>query len=130
MKRLCLLVLLPFLAAMPAYATEWLNCTAEGEKAEMDVLLGLMDYIAIDTINLTVGKKKWSNKKGGEGTLIEAVQAYESADTMLIDVGEAGGGAVVAQLRLFKSTEGDDDAYGGTLRVVNEGAWAVICSGP
>ena len=35
---------------------------------------------------------------------------------------------VVAQLRLFKATEGDSDATGGILMVPGVGAWAVSCS--
>ncbi len=36
----------------------------------------------------------------------------------------------IAELRLFKSTEGDVLVYGGTLRIAGYGAWPVSCSGP
>ena len=36
----------------------------------------------------------------------------------------------IAELRLFKAREGDAYAYGGTLRIAGQGAWAVSCSGP
>jgi hypothetical protein len=35
----------------------------------------------------------------------------------------------VAEVRLFKAAEGTEPpAYGGTLRIVGHGAWAVSCS--
>ncbi|MFT3986729.1 hypothetical protein [Aestuariivirga sp.] len=128
MKRLAALLWFPVLTASPALATEWLNCAAEGGKAEMNVLLGLTDYVAVDTVNISVGKKTWSNKKG-QGISVAVSQAYQTSDMTLIDVAD-NDGAQVGQLRIFTASEGEDSAYGGVLRIVNEGAWPVSCSGP
>ncbi len=128
MKRLAAIGAVMIAAALPAKATEWLIC-ADGGKASINVLLGNMNVIAIDTIQIEVGQKKWSTR--GEGAIpITKGQAFETADQILLDVTDDSEDAIVAQLRLFKATEGDEYVSGGTLRVVGEGAWAVTCSGP
>jgi hypothetical protein len=40
------------------------------------------------------------------------------------------GYAKLAELRLFKASEGETYARAGTLRIVGMGAWAVSCEGP
>ena len=121
--------------AVPAHATEWVNCSDGEGKVNFDVLLGLMDVIAIDTINIEVNGRKWSNKPEAGITKIEVGQAFESANQMWIDVVEDGMGAIVAKLRLFRASEDADgveatDANGGTLHMPGIGAWAVSCEGP
>ena len=57
-------------------------------------------------------------------------QAFEDADMIVVDFTDEGVSSIIASLRLFKATEGDSDATGGTLRVPGVGAWAVTCTGP
>ena len=128
MKRLATFGVLLITAAGPAKATEWLNCS-DGEKASFNVLLGNMNVIAVDTIEIEVGGKKWSTR-GGDATLITKGQAFETADQIYIDATDSDVGAIVAQLRLFKASEGEDYVSAGTLRVAGIGALAVTCSGP
>ena len=114
--------------AGPAKATEWLNCS-DGDKASFNVLLGQMNVIAVDTIEVEADGKKWSTR-AGDGTPITKGQAFETADQIYIDVTDSNVDAIVAQLRLFKASEGEDYVSAGTLRVAGVGAWAVTCSGP
>jgi hypothetical protein len=114
--------------AVPAQATEWLNCS-DGDKASFNVLLGNMNVIAVDTIEVEAGEKKWSTRDAG-ATRITKGQAFETTDQIYIDVTDDKMDAIVAQLRLFKASEGEDYVSAGTLRVVGVGAWALTCSGP
>lgn len=128
MKRLAAIGFLVTATAIPAKATEWLNCS-DGDKASFNVLLGNMNVIAVDTIEVEVGEKKWSTRDAG-ATPITKGQAFETADQIYIDVTDDKMDAIVAQLRLFKASEGEDYVSAGTLKVAGIGAWAVTCSGP
>ena len=128
MKRLAAFGFLIIAATVPAKATEWLNCS-NGDKASFNVLLGNMNVIAVDTIEVEAGGKKWSTRDAG-ATPITKGQAFETVDQIYIDVTDEKMDAIVAQLRLFKASEGDDYVSAGTLRVAGVGAWAVTCSGP
>jgi hypothetical protein len=128
MKRLAAIGFLVIAAAVPAQATEWLNCS-DGDKASFNVLLGNMNVIAVDTIDVEAGGKKWSTRDPS-ATAITRGQAFETADQIYIDVTDDKMDAIVAQLRLFKASEGEDYVSAGTLKVTGIGAWAVTCSGP
>ncbi len=128
MKRLAAIGFLVIATAVPAQATEWLNCT-DGDKASFNVLLGNMNVIAVDTIDVEAGGKKWSTRNTS-ATPITKGQAFETADQIYIDVTDDKMDAIVAQLRLFKASEGEDYVSAGTLKVTGIGAWAVTCSGP
>ena len=128
MKRLAAIGVLLIAFAVPAKATEWLNCS-DGDKASFNVLLGNMNVIAVDTIEVEAAGKKWSTR-GVDATLITKGQAFETADQIYIDATDSNVDAIVAQLRLFKASEGEDYVSAGTLRVVGVGVWAVTCSGP
>ena len=121
----------------PAFATEWVSCSGGEGKVSFDVLLGLMDVIAIDTVKIEANGKKWSTKPEAGDTKIEVGQAFETADQMWIDVLSEGMGGFVAKLRLFKASEivegsedGAFDATGGVLHMPGVGAWAMSCTGP
>ena len=125
------------LLSAPASATEWVSCGGAEGKVSFDVLLGLMDVIAIDTVKIEANGKKWSTKPEAGDTKIEVGQAFETAGQMWIDVLSEGMGGFVAKLRLFKASEtvegvedGVFDATGGVLHMPGVGAWAVSCSGP
>ncbi len=123
--------------AVPASATEWISCGDGEEKVSFDVLVGMMEVIAIDTVRIETGGKKWSTKPQEGETKVDVGQAFETADQIWIDILSEGMGGHVAKLRLFKASEvvegsedGVFDATGGTLQMPGVGAWAVRCSGP
>lgn len=128
MKCLAAIGVMLITLAVPAKATEWLNCS-DGDKASFNVLLGNMNVIAVDTIEVGAAGKKWSTR-GGDATLITKGQAFETADQIYIDATDSNVDVIVAQLRLFKASENEDYVSAGTLRVAGVGAWAVTCSGP
>ncbi len=56
-------------------------------------------------------------------------QAFESGDSVMIDAIDLDFNAV-AQLRLYRASEGEAYVTAGTLRIPGYGAWAVSCEGP
>ena len=133
MIRLAAAAAFAFAAASPALATEWLNCADDGGAASMDVLLGSLgtDVIAVAGVVVSVGDRVWaSHVEYGPGDIIVVGQAFETGDMMLIDVMDEAMVAKVAELRLFKTVEGEGEpVYSGTLRIPEYGAWAVSCPG-
>ncbi len=127
--RLIAIGVLLIASVLPARATEWMICS-DGDKASIRVLLGRMDVIAVNGIEIAIGKKTWSTQGDQGATPITKGQAFETADQILIDVTDFAVNAIVARLRLFKARESNDYVSGGTLQMSGEGAWAVTCSGP
>ncbi len=115
--------------ALPARATEWVVCSG-GEDVEFRVLLGSMQVIAVDAIEIEVKGKKWSTRGGDGVPLITKGQAFETAEQIWIDATDDKMDAIVASLRLFKVSVDGDVVSGGTLHMPGIGAWAVSCSGP
>jgi hypothetical protein len=119
------------LVASPALATEWLNCSDPDGAASMDLLLGAMDVAAVVGMTISAGDRAWaSHVEYGPGDPVTVGQAFENDDMLLVDAMDEAVANKVAELRLFKATEGDGETvYAGTLRIVGQGAWAVACSG-
>lgn len=121
--------------ASPAHATEWIICGDGEKKVSFEILVGLLDYLSIDTVRMEANGKLWSSKDEPGATPIYVAQAFEADDHMLVDVAEDGG-AVIASLRVFEAhDDGSEtvepmDAMGGTLHIPGLGAWTVECSGP
>ena len=120
---------------LPAHATEWMDCGDAERTVSMRVLLGAMDVIAVNTIEMEVGGKTWSTTGASGATRITTGQAFETADQLLIDVTDENMGQIIARLRLFKAsddTEGleNSNAAAGTLALPGLGVWAVSCSLP
>lgn len=117
--------------ATPSLATEWVNCAAPDGAASFDYLAGTLDVLSIVGMTITVGEQVWATDPAyGPGDPVVVGQAFETAEMVLIDAVTPEVDSFVAELRLFKATEGDGYAYGGTLRIPGYGAWAVSCSGP
>ena len=112
--------------AVPASATEWLICSDGEGKASFSVLLGSLGIGSATDFKVEAGGKSWSTKPG-EGIAIVKSQAFENDAILLADVSTEDQSQLVAELRLFKAHEGDDDVQSGTLRVSGIGAWAVTC---
>lgn len=115
----------------PALATEWINCADATGAASVDLLLGTTEVIAAAGMTITVGDKVWASDVAyGPGEPVAVGQAFETPAMILVDAVDPGVTTKIAELRLFKASEGDLSAYGGTLRVPGHGAWPVSCSGP
>ncbi len=137
MKRIPAAAVLLGCLAFPAQATEWLDCGDAENTVSFRVLLGAMDVIAVNTIEIEAKDRKWSTMPAEGVVTITKGQAFETPDQMWIDVTDENVNAIVAKLRLFKASEmaggsenGVFDATGGTLQMPGVGAWAVRCSGP
>jgi hypothetical protein len=135
MRRLLAAAVLSLGMALPAHATEWMDCGDAENAASIRVLLGAMEVIAVNTIEIEAKGRKWSTA-GGEGAiLITKGQAFETADQIWIDVTDEAVNAIVARLRLFKASDDGEgveppQATAGTLAMPGIGVWAVSCSGP
>lgn len=121
-----------FSVASPALATEWLNCSDRDGVASIDLLLGAMDIAAVAGMTISTGEQVWaSHVEYGPGDPITVGQAFANDDVLFVDAMDEAVANKIAELRLFKAGEGEEaPAYGGTLRIIGHGAWAVSCSGP
>jgi hypothetical protein len=121
--------------ALPAHATEWMDCSDPTNSVSFRVLLGAMDVIAVNTVEIVASGAKWSTTAGDGATVITKGQAFETRDQIWIDMTDEQVDQIVARLRLFKAQDdgGEGDAVpvlGGTLEMPGVGAWAMSCSGP
>ena len=121
--------------ALPARATEWMDCGDAEKTVSLRLLLGAMDVIAVNTIEIEAAGKTWSTT-GAQGAIrVTTGQAFETADQIWVDVTDENVGKIIAKLRLFKAsddTEGLDNGYAvaGTLSLPGFGVWPISCSGP
>lgn len=121
--------------ALPAHATEWMDCGDGENKASFRVLLGAMQVIAPNTVEIEAAGRKWSTAGGDGVTRITVGQAFETTDQIWMDITDENVDRIVARLRLFKAVDDspgvqDGMATGGTLHLPDVGTWAVSCSGP
>lgn len=125
------LIVLAVLCATPAWATEWVHCSDAGGAASFDYLAGDgVGVLAISALTVTAGEKVWaSDAANGPGDPVSVGQAFEDQNTVQVDAMDKDF-VKIAELRLFKASEGDSIVYAGTLRIVGMGAWAVSCEGP
>lgn len=130
MKRSFVVASLLFGLAAPAVATETITCASDDKSASIDVLVGLgLDVISIARATIEAKGKTWSTDAQGSQKIVVG-QGFEDSERMLVDFTDENVAAIVASLRLFKASEEEDFATGGTLRISGVGAWAVACSGP
>lgn len=129
--KLVLGAIAALLVASPALATEWVHCADPSGEASFDFLESNgLGVLAISGLNISAGEKVWASDVAyGPGDPVSVGQAFEDAESVRIDAMD-GDFVKVAELRLFKSTEGDTYVSAGTLRIVGMGAWAVSCEGP
>ena len=123
-----LILALTLAATTPALATEWQHCADAGGAASFDYLAGDgLDVLTISALTVTAGEKVWaSDPANGPGDPVSIGQAFEDHDTVRVDALDKSS-ALIASLRLFKASEGDNVALGGTLSIKGLGAWAVSC---
>lgn len=127
MKRAPAFLLAMLALAFPASATESMLCSAEGDAASIDVLMGNTAVIAPVRVWLNAGDKSWTTDGQPGSTKIVIGQAFQDESQLLLDVTDENITSVIASLRLVTTSEGNSFASGGTLRIVGVGAWAVSC---
>ena len=125
------LIIAMTLLSTPALATEWIACASPDGGASFDYLAGDgLGVLQITDLTITAGDRVWaSNPANGPGDPVSVGQAFEDADAVVIDAMDKDFGKI-AELRLFKTSEGDTYITAGTLRIPGMGAWAVSCEGP
>jgi len=117
--------------ATPSFATEWVDCTDAGGEASFSYLAGALDTLQVVGLNISVRDKVWASDVAyGPGDPAVVGQAFETAETVMVDAVNPELTARIAELRLFKAGEGQSSVRAGTLRVPGLGAWAVSCTGP
>ena len=117
--------------ATPSLATEWIDCSDADGAATFSYLAGSLDTLGIVGLNISVGDKAWASDVAyGPGDPVAVGQAFETADMVLVDAVDPEMTRRIAELRLFKASEGNSHARSGTLRIPGLGAWAVSCTGP
>ncbi|RWO58269.1 hypothetical protein [Mesorhizobium sp.] len=114
-------------AATPALATESIVCSADGNAASIDVLMGHTAVIAVARVWLDAGGRNWTTDGQPGSTKVIVGQAFEDDQQMAIDLTDEGISSIVAKLRLVKASEQSNFAMGGTLSIDGVGAWAVTC---
>ncbi|MEO6012410.1 MAG: hypothetical protein ABIQ30_02350 [Devosia sp.] len=128
MMRLASIIVLGAMLSSPAFATEWISCSDAGGLASFDYLAGDgTGVLSIAAVTITTGDKVWaSDTANGPGDPVSVGQQFEDSQTIVVDAMDKDFGKL-AELRLFKASEGEAHIYGGTLRIVGYGAWVVSC---
>jgi hypothetical protein len=117
--------------ATPSLATEWVNCSDAAGAASFSYLAGTLEVLSVVAVTASAGERVWASDVAyGPGEPIVVGQAFDTGDTILIDAMDGAVNRIVARLRLFRTTEGQDIVLAGTLQIPGEGVWAVSCSGP
>ena len=116
------------LIASPAAAAGWMSCSDAGGLATIDYFVADQAEFSVTAVTVTAGERVWaSDPANGPGDVILVGEFFDNVAATFVDaVDEAG--SDVAELKLFKATEGDATAYGGILRIVDVGAWPVACT--
>lgn len=119
------------IAAQPARATEWLDCTSFDFNQRIQLLAGGVDFHQFSAVTLYVNGADWSTSPEAQpGQPLDIGQAFWDGKTLLVDLIDPAAQSVLAELRVFATSEGADDVKGGVLRVPGTGAWVVVCTGP
>jgi len=126
-KRLIGLAFLACGLSAPAFATEWATCASSDGKVNIALLMGSLDMASISGITLQLGNEQWSSSSAyGPGAGIAIGQTFSDDSSLLLDLVDDDF-TVLANLRIFKATEGDTVAAAGILRLPGKGAWSVTC---
>ncbi len=115
-------------ATLPTQATETTTCTGDG--ASISLLMGSVPVAAIAKADMEAGTRRWSTEKQDGLTAVSVGQAFETSELLHVDITNDNVSEVLARLRVYKASESDFYAAGGTLWISGVGAWAVTCSGP
>lgn len=129
-KKLYLLtsMLAAFSAAGIARATETTICSGDG--ASISLLMGAVPVVSIAKADMEAGTQRWSTQPEEGVTKVTVGQAFETSEILHVDITDDNVSEILAKLRIYKASESDFYAAGGTLWISGVGAWAVSCSGP
>lgn len=118
------------LFASPALATENIICSSADEKAAMGFVVGTTPGLNPLSLTMDANGKSWATKPEGKQTAILVAQAFSDDEGMKIDITDDNAERIIAKLRVTHGhDEGSEPVTAGTLMIVGEGAWPVICSG-
>jgi hypothetical protein len=128
MIRAVTILALGALCASPAAAAGWMSCSDTGGLATIDYFVAEGSEFSVTAVTVTAGERVWaSDPANGPGDPVYVGEFYDNLAATFVDaVDEVL--IKVAELRLFKASEGEATVYGGTLRIAGEGAWAVSCT--
>jgi len=128
MTRVAAIFVLGALLASPAAASGWMSCSDSGGLATIDYFVADQAEFSVTAVTVTAGERVWaSDPANGPGDVILVGEVYDNIAATFVDaIDEALN--EVAELKLFKATEGETTAYGGILRIVGVGAWPVACT--
>jgi hypothetical protein len=119
------------LLVSPAAAAGWVSCSDTGGLATIDYFVGDQPEFTVTAVTVTAGERVWaSDPANGPGDPIVVGDYYDNVAATFVDAVDEVLNEVneVAELKLFKATEGDTTAYGGVLRIAGVGAWPVACT--
>jgi hypothetical protein len=111
-----------------AQATETTICSGDG--ASISLLMGAVPVVSIAKADMEAGTRRWSTQAQDGVTTVSVGQAFETSEILHVDITDDNVSEILAKLRVYKASESDFYAAGGTLWISGVGAWAVNCSGP
>ena len=109
----------------PAWATLTLTCSSD-DGADIDMTLGTVPVAAIVGARISFGDTSWSVMDND----IMVGQQFSNDDMLIADFTDPNIERIMARLRLFSATMGEDFAMAGVLEIVDHGAYAITCDGP
>src|SRR5690554_6411534 len=112
-----------------AHATGGIECSDPDGRASISMTIGSLPILAVVGAQISAGDRQWS-MGGKDDSAIIAGQAFQAPGEMRVDFTDPNVERVVAELRLFSSSEAKDYALAGTLRIADVGAYPVVCVGP
>ena len=126
--RAAAVFVLGVLCASPAAAAQWMSCTAAGGEASFDYLIADGAVFSVSAVTATAGERVWaSDPANGPGDPIKIGNVHDDVTVSFVEATDENLN-MLAQLKLFKATEGESTVYGGTLHIEGVGAWAVSCN--
>lgn len=118
------------LGSSGALATENIICSSADEKAAMGFLVGTTPGLNPLSLTMDANGKSWATKPEGPQTAILIAQAFSDDEGMKVDITDDNAERIIAKLRVTRGhDDGSEPVLAGTLMIVGEGAWPVICSG-
>jgi hypothetical protein len=113
-----------------AMATENIICSSADQKAAMGFVVGTTPGLNPLSLTMDANGKSWATKPEGGATAILVAQAFSDDEGMKIDITDDNAERIIAKLRVTRGhDEGSEPVMAGTLMIVGEGAWPVICEG-